>query len=161
MVRYRTDDDGEQVPEALFDELVLQYGAGAHGDVEDDWVLDREAPFLLIERVVERFRDGHDYWLTSHPTAEAAAKYHDGQEYSEDWQIEVLVHLPTGDRYQPVQTTTWTLESAGGAAQPAATTNPLAGSPYDDNGRCRYCGGSDIHSHSCAWQSAALVAAGG
>ena len=74
-----------------------------HPDVLADDDIGR---WLLIEK--SRF-DG-DLWVTTWPDPDAAAEYHDGQEYEDDWIIDVLVDLDTGDRKQPNRATEWSDE---------------------------------------------------
>lgn len=55
---------------------------------------EADGRWLLIERNVSHGTP--PYWLTTHDTPEAAADYHDGQEYVEDWTLVKLVDLDTG-----------------------------------------------------------------
>lgn len=59
--------------------------------------------FVLVERSV------HDssVWVTLAETLEAAGEYHDTQEYPEDWPIEGLWDLDTGEEYYPVPNTSF------------------------------------------------------
>lgn len=73
--------------------------------------LDTAERFLLVE--TNRY-DGSAY-VTVHESAEAAAQYHDRQEYPEDWPIQTLIDLDSDARFSPITTTTWepTVELAG------------------------------------------------
>lgn len=48
---------------------------------------------ILVERGVH----SAEYWATWHPTFSAAAAYHDGHEFPEDWPIVEAVDIATGD----------------------------------------------------------------
>lgn len=62
--------------------------------------------FALVEK--SRFdRDGDTYFLASFTTPEGAADYHDGQEWPEDWIIQRLIDLDTGDGFYPDVRTTF------------------------------------------------------
>lgn len=61
--------------------------------------------WLLIE---ENTHDSRDYWHTRHDSPEAAAEYHDGQEYGEDWEIVGLWDLNMGTQYEAETRTTFT-----------------------------------------------------
>lgn len=64
---------------------------------QDDLELDA-GRYLLIERNVGGDKPAH--WFSIHYSPEDAAEYHDGQEYAEDWEIEVLVDLETGEELE-------------------------------------------------------------
>jgi hypothetical protein len=71
--------------------------AGETEHLEDGWKPDR---YMLVEK---NRRSTPPYYLTTHRTPEAAGAYHWGQEYCADYDIEVLVDLQTGDRYEVEQ----------------------------------------------------------
>lgn len=48
------------------------------------------------------------YWLSSHDSARAAARYHDDQESADDWSVVELVNHRTGERLQAVEARTVT-----------------------------------------------------
>lgn len=77
---------------AVSQSLLRNY-PGWDGDEGND-VIDR---FLLVEQNV----GGSDppYWATTHKSRAAAAKYHDGQEYAEDWCPVLLYDLDTGETF--------------------------------------------------------------
>lgn len=51
--------------------------------------------FLLVERSTRDDR----FWLTSHATVEDAGRYHMSDEYMEDWSIEVVIEIDTGEEF--------------------------------------------------------------
>jgi|SRR5581483_1792633 len=59
--------------------------------------------YLLVERSIY----DHTVWVTLAESLEAAGEYHDTQEYPEDWTIEGLWDLDTGEEYYPVPHTSW------------------------------------------------------
>ena len=61
--------------------------------------------FTLVE--VAHHHDGR-HFLSSHANPDDAARYHDEQEYAEDWLIVVLVDLDTGDSYSAETRTVFT-----------------------------------------------------
>ena len=61
--------------------------------------------FVLVE--LAHRHDGR-HWLSGHASPDDAARYHDGQEYAEDWLILTLVDLDTGDRYSAETRTAFT-----------------------------------------------------
>lgn len=60
--------------------------------------------WVLVE---ESTYDRGTYYLTMHHVMDAAARYHDGQEYPNDWQISFLVNITTGRRYSPITVTSF------------------------------------------------------
>jgi hypothetical protein len=52
--------------------------------------------YLLVE--VAHRHDGR-HWMSGHDSPEAAARYHDGQEYADDWKIVTVVDLDTGEAF--------------------------------------------------------------
>lgn len=88
----------EQVPATYLDQLLAAYGGG---QANDDWEIDRSHRYLLVE---ESRHDG-TYWLTSHPSVAAAARYVDGQEHPEDWKTLGLYDLETRRKLDAQQTT--------------------------------------------------------
>lgn len=62
-------------------------------DIED--VMDGSKRFLLIER-----DDEGERWATTHESPDDAASYHVNQENPEDWPIEALVDLDTGEMFR-------------------------------------------------------------
>ena len=85
-----------------FEELVEQYPPSDGWEVAED--ADDDLPFVLIEASI--YDGGH--WLTRWVSLDAAADYHDGQEYPDDWDIVEVVDLSTGDRYQATTRTIFT-----------------------------------------------------
>ena len=75
---------GDTAVDLPYDDPVANH---AVGDLEPD---DRFA-------LVESSRYGQ-VWVTAWATAEAAANYRINQEYAEDWSIQELVNLATGER---------------------------------------------------------------
>lgn len=73
--------------------LIDHYDASGTSDTEGCNGDDR---YALVER---NTRDSGEYWITTFPVIQDAAEYHDGQEYPEDWIIEVLIDLATDERY--------------------------------------------------------------
>lgn len=65
--------------------------------------LTEEAPWLLVERNTGGCDPG--WYFTVHTDPDAAADYHYGQEYPDDWTIKVLVHLIDGRRIEPAKLT--------------------------------------------------------
>lgn len=59
--------------------------------------------YLLIE--ISRY-DGNA-WVTDYATLAEAAEYRDTQEYPEDWNVEALYDLDTGEKYWPTVKTSW------------------------------------------------------
>jgi len=59
-------------------------------------------PFLLIERSVY----DASLFVTVHESLAEAADYHDVQEYPDDWTIEYVLDLDTGERYVEAGRTT-------------------------------------------------------
>lgn len=83
-------------------EFLASYdGTMQSGWTKDDW--DVRQRFILVECN----RHGGQYWLTSHDTMEDAAKYHDEQEYPEDFAIEDLYDTQTGLHHYAVPHTTF------------------------------------------------------
>jgi hypothetical protein len=70
-----------------------------------DWSPDDldEGRFVLVEASTY----GNGFWLSSHPTPEEAAAYHDDQESADDWSIRELVDRETGQRFTAVDGTKW------------------------------------------------------
>jgi hypothetical protein len=65
--------------------------------------LEPTAAFLLVERSV------HDssHHLTTHDSQAEASAYHDGDEFPEDWILEKLIDLKTGEEFFAVPSTSW------------------------------------------------------
>lgn len=57
--------------------------------------------FLLVERNVGAASDTQSHWFSTHESAQEAGKYNIEQEYAEEWNIEMLVDLDTGERFEP------------------------------------------------------------
>jgi hypothetical protein len=63
--------------------------------VADPRDADADETFVLVER-------SHygQTWITLWDSADAAAQYHEGQEYAEDWRLDRLVDLRTETEYR-------------------------------------------------------------
>lgn len=57
--------------------------------------------FLLVERNVGAASDTQSHWFSTHESTQEVSEYNIGQEYAEEWKIEMLVNLDTGERFEP------------------------------------------------------------
>lgn len=102
--RQRADKLAEVLAEAGVDPDVPGMCAGETDN-------QRPERFMLLER---NSRNTPAFYITTHATAEAAGNYHYGQE-TNDYFIEALVDLDTGDRYEvEVRTVVTKIGPAGG-----------------------------------------------
>lgn len=95
----------EPVPATPFDELIQEYMHNPHGGSADEWSVDRDAPFLLVE---ENTSGG--YWLTSGATVEDLVTYHVNQEYASEWYVLGVYDAATGDNIDYSVTTAVTVK---------------------------------------------------
>lgn len=58
---------------------------------------DMDTPFVLVETSTYG-----QTWITLHKTAQDAADAHVGQEYQEDWNVELLKNFRTGEEFDVV-----------------------------------------------------------
>lgn len=90
--------------EGLLAYLCFRYGAHRSPDLDVPALrsaVRQSRGVVLVEQGVY----SGDYWLSHHPTAEAAAQYHDGHQYPEDWPVVEAIDLATGARLEAQQRT--------------------------------------------------------
>ena len=90
-----------------------EYGAYMRQCYGQPFYQDGQTPLDVVKGdfiLVEKSRHDSSYYVTVHDTPQGAAEYHDGQEYPEDWNIEFLENVETGEILEPQTsfTTTWT-----------------------------------------------------
>jgi len=83
-------------PQRRLAALVDEYGDSGVPCYTDRPVWNPDTPFLMVEK---NRKSEPPYWLTMHRTADDAVDAHVNQEYAEDWELETLVDLRTGDTY--------------------------------------------------------------
>ncbi len=73
-----------------FDEILDSYEIAEHAEEQEG----RLRQFLLVE---ENQRNTPAYWATTWDSVADALAYHRDQEYAEDWMIDAVIDLDTGD----------------------------------------------------------------
>jgi hypothetical protein len=88
--------------------VVVEIGpAGAAEDVGLVGAFDYDAPWLLVQKNLGAARSSQSHWFSRHRTKHQASMEWLGDEYREDWEPLMLVHLDSGDRFEPVLSVRW------------------------------------------------------
>lgn len=87
-------------PDERFAAVIENARDEEYGWTDDPGHLDFERGDDLFVLIEGSTRDSR-FWLTSHPSPQAAMDYSTGQEYAGDWYVDHIVDLTTGERLTP------------------------------------------------------------
>lgn len=87
--------DARKIAQATLLSALEEFDLYSECDPQD---LDIDDGWLLVEKSTRE----DTYWLATHASPAAAASDAGGGEYPQDWTVECLINLATGDRYEPI-----------------------------------------------------------